>query len=126
MASKFVHLHVHSEFSLLDGLAKISGLVKKAKEYEMPALALTDHGAMYGAIEFYKKAVAEEIKPIIGCEIYMSASDHLDKKRKDAFHLTVLARDFEGYQNLMKIVTIGQTHGFYYKPRVSFEILEKY
>lgn len=122
----FVHLHVHSEFSLLDGLSKIKGLVNKAKEYEMPALALTDHGAMYGGIAFYKKAIEEGIKPIIGCEIYMSATDYNEKKRNDAFHLTMLAQDFEGYKNLMKIVTIANTEGFYYKPRVDMNVLAKY
>ncbi len=126
MRKQFVHLHVHSEFSLLDGLSKIKGLVKKAKEFESPALALTDHGVMHGAIPFYKKALEEGVKPIIGCEIYMSAENHLEKKRKDAFHLTVWAKDFEGYQNLMKIVTVGQIDGFYYRPRVDPEILAKY
>ncbi len=126
MSRKFVHLHVHSEFSLLDGLSKISGLVRKAKEHDSPALALTDHGAMHGAIEFYKKATAEGLKPIIGCEIYMSADKLTERKRKDAFHLTVLARDLEGYKNLMKIVTIGHLEGYYYRPRVDKEILAKY
>ena len=122
----FVHLHVHSEYSLLDGLSRISGLIRKAKEYGMPALALTDHGAMYGAIDFYKKALKEEIKPILGCEIYMAAGDLADRKRQDAFHLTVLAKDLEGYKNLMKIVTIGQVEGFYYRPRVDMSVLKKY
>src|SRR3989344_2030008 len=126
MARSFVHLHVHSEFSLLDGMSKISKLVRKAKEQGSPALAITDHGVMYGAIEFYKACLKEEIKPVIGCEIYMSAGDHMEKKRGDAFHLTVLAKDLEGYRNLMKIVTIGQVDGFYYRPRVSLEVLEKY
>lgn len=126
MPRDFVHLHAHSEFSLLDGLSKTAGMIKKVKEDGSKALAITDHGSMHGEIEFYKKALKEEIKPILGCELYMSAGDHLEKKRGDAFHLTVLAQNLEGYRNLMKIVTIGQTEGVYYKPRVSFDILEKY
>lgn len=126
MPKRFVHLHVHSEFSLLDGLSKISALITKTKEHGSTALGLTDHGVMYGAIEFYKKAVKEEIKPILGCEIYMSSEDHTEKKRKDAYHLTVLARNYEGYQNLLKIITIGQIDGYYYRPRVDMKILEKY
>ncbi len=126
MATDFVHLHVHTEFSLLDGLSKISKLLIRAKEHGQKSLAITDHGAMYGAIEFYKKAQKEEIKPIIGCEIYTSAHSHTEKVRQDAFHLLLLCKDKEGYENLMKIVTIGLTKGFYYKPRVDKEILNKY
>ena len=124
--AKFVHLHVHSEYSLLDGLSKIKGLIKKTKEHGSPALALTDHGVMYGAIDFYKKATEEGIKPIIGCEIYMSAEDHREKKRHDAFHLTVWAKDLEGYQNLMKLVSIAQIDGFYYRPRIDMQLLAKH
>lgn len=124
--AKFVHLHVHSEYSLLDGLSKIKGLIKKTKEHGSPALALTDHGVMYGAIDFYKKATEEEIKPIIGCEIYMSAEDHREKKRHDAFHLTVWAKDLEGYQNLMKLASIAQIDGFYYRPRIDMQLLAKH
>lgn len=124
--SDFVHLHVHSEFSLLDGLSKISSLIKKTKEYGQDALALTDHGVMYGAIEFYKKAIKAEIKPIIGCEIYVAENSHLDRKRSDASHLVLLAKDLEGYQNLLRLSTIAQTEGFYYKPRVDKELLLKH
>lgn len=124
--SKFIHLHVHTEFSLLDGLSKISKLMAKTKEYGQSHLAITDHGSMYGAIEFYKKAVKEEIKPIIGCEIYLAKESRFDKNKSDANHMVLLAQDFEGYQNLLKIVTIGQTEGFYYKPRVDKETLAKY
>lgn len=124
--AKFVHLHVHSEYSLLDGLSKIKGLIKKTKEHGSPALALTDHGVMYGAIDFYKKATEEGIKPIIGCEIYMSAEDHREKKRHDAFHLTVWAKDLEGYQNLMKLASIAQIDGFYYRPRIDMQLLAKH
>lgn len=122
----FVHLHVHSENSLLDGLSKIKKLITRAKEYGQTALALTDHGAMYGAIEFYKEAISKDVKPIIGCEMYLAADSRFDKKRSDAFHLLLLATTNEGYENLMKIVTIGQTEGFYYKPRIDKEILLKY
>lgn len=124
--SNFTHLHVHSENSLLDGLSKIKKLIARAKDHGQNALAITDHGAMYGAIEFYKEAVNKEVKPIIGCEIYTAAASRLDKKRQDAFHLLLLALDNRGYENLMKIVTIGQTEGFYYKPRIDKETLLKY
>ncbi len=124
--TNFAHLHVHSEYSLLDGLSKIKKLVNRAKEYGQTALALTDHGGMYGCIEFYKEALKQEIKPILGCELYLAAESRLDKKRQDAFHLLLLATNNEGYENLMKIVTIGQTEGFYYKPRIDKEVLSKY
>jgi len=110
----------------LDGLSKIGKLVAKTKEFGQNAVAITDHGSMYGAIEFYKKALKEEIKPIIGCEIYLAKGSLSDKNKADANHLILLAENFEGYQNLLKIVTIGQTEGFYYKPRVDKEILTKY
>ena len=124
--AKFTHLHTHSEFSLLDGLSKIGKLVAKTKEFGQTHLALTDHGSMYGAIEFYKKATKEEIKPILGCEVYLAKESRFDKTKSDANHLILLAENFEGYQNLMKIVTIGFTEGFYYKPRVDKEVLAKY
>lgn len=124
--SKFTHLHVHTEFSLLDGLSKISRLVAKTKEFGQTHLAITDHGAMYGAIEFYKKATKEEIKPIIGCEIYLAKNSRFDKEKQDANHLILLSENYEGYQNLMKIVTTGFMEGFYYKPRVDKEVLAKY
>ena len=110
----------------MDGLIKIPALVKKAKEYEMPAVAITDHGSMYGVIEFYKKCVAEEIKPILGCEIYVAARSrfnkepHIDARR---YHLTLLAKDNIGYQNLIKIVTKANLEGYYYKPRADKELL---
>jgi len=124
--SKFVHLHNHSEYSLLDGLSKISKLIQKTKEYGQTAVALTDHGNMYGAIDFYKKATAENIKPIIGCEVYVAQKSRFDKQKQDASHLLLLAKDYQGYQNLMKISTAGYLEGFYYKPRVDKEILQKY
>ncbi len=124
--SKFTHLHVHTEFSLLDGMSKISKLIAKTKEFEQTHVAMTDHGTMYGAIEFYKKTIKEGVKPIIGCEIYLAKGSRLDKNKSDANHMILLAENFEGYQNLMKIVTIGQTEGFYYKPRVDKEILAQY
>lgn len=124
--SNFIHLHVHTEFSLLDGMSKIGKLVTKTKEYEQSHLAITDHGTMYGAIEFYKKTTKEGIKPIIGCEMYLAKDSRFDKNKSDANHLLLLAQNFEGYQNLMKLVTIGQTEGFYYKPRIDKEVLAKY
>ncbi|OGD98024.1 DNA polymerase III subunit alpha [Candidatus Curtissbacteria bacterium RIFCSPLOWO2_01_FULL_38_11b] len=127
--SKFVHLHVHSEYSLLDGLSKIPKLVSQAKILGMKHLALTDHGAMYGAIKFYKECKAEGINPIIGCEMYIAKRIFSQKEAgldKESYHLTVLARNFEGYKNLMKLVTISHLEGFYYKPRIDKELLAKY
>lgn len=124
--SKFTHLHVHTEFSLLDGMSKISKLITKTKEFEQTHLAITDHGSMYGAIEFYKKTTKEGIVPIVGCEIYLAKGSRLDKTKADSNHLILLAEDFGGYQNLMKIVTVAQTEGFYYKPRADKETLAQY
>jgi len=121
MSAKFVHLHVHSEYSLLDGLPKISRLVRRAKELDMPAVALTDHGVMYGAIDFYKECTKEGIKPLIGMEAYVA-----DKNNRENNHLLLLAADHEGYQNLMKLSTIAHLEGFYYKPRFDKETLAKY
>jgi DNA polymerase-3 subunit alpha len=123
---KFTHLHVHTEFSLLDGLSKIGKLVAKTKEFGQTHLAITDHGSMYGAIEFYKKTTKEDIVPIVGSEVYLAKNSRFDREKQDANHLILLAEDFEGYQNLMKIVTAGYMEGFYYKPRIDKEILAKY
>ncbi|MBU1164868.1 DNA polymerase III subunit alpha [Patescibacteria group bacterium] len=125
----FVHLHTHSHYSLLDGLAKIDQLVKKAKDCNMPALALTDHGVMYGAIEFYQKATKAGIKPIIGVEAYVARNGHKNKRPKvddSPYHIVLLAKNNVGYQNLLKLVTISFLDGFYYKPRIDYELLEKY
>lgn len=125
----FIHLHTHSEYSLLDGMSRLDEIIKKAKEYNMPAVALTDHGSLYGAFKFFIKAKEAGVKPIIGCEVYKSKNSRLDKdgaEDRDNFHLVLLAKNNVGYQNLMKIVSIGHLEGFYYKPRIDFEILEKY
>jgi len=129
MSLNFVHLHTHSEYSLLDGASRIKDLVSKAKEFEMPALALTDHGGMYGAIEFYETAKNQGIKPIIGCEIYVATRSRFDKSSKkedSANHLLLLAQNNQGYRNLMKLVSLAYFEGFYYKPRVDKELLKKY
>jgi DNA polymerase III subunit alpha len=127
--SKFTHLHVHSHYSLLDGLPKIDELLDCTKELGMDSVALTDHGVMYGAIEFYKKAKAKGIKPIIGCEVYTAFEKLTDKRPNiDARrnHLILLAKNEQGYKNLVKLVTIAHLDGFYYKPRIDEEVLEKY
>lgn len=119
--SNFVHLHVHSEYSLLDGLSKIKNLVTHVKELEMPAVALTDHGVMYGAIDFYKECKAASVKPLIGMEGYVVSSDHKKKdgrQDKENNHIILLAKNHTGYKNLMKITTIAHLEGFYYRPRV--------
>jgi len=127
--AKFTHLHVHSHYSLLDGLPKIDELLDCTKELGMDSVALTDHGVMYGAIEFYKKAKAKGIKPIIGCEIYTAFEKltdkrpNIDSKRN---HLILLAKNEQGYKNLVKLVSIAHLEGFYYKPRIDEETLEKY
>lgn len=128
--SEFVHLHTHSEFSLLDGASRIKDLVNRAKELKMKAIALTDHGVMYGAIDFYETASKAGIKPIIGCEVYVAPESRFDKSsRKDTggpYHLVLLAENSEGYKNLMRLVSLGFLDGFYYKPRVDKEILRKH
>ncbi len=126
----FVHLHVHTEYSIRDGLSPIKELFKRAKELGMPGIAITDHGNLYGVMEFYNTSKDfEDIKPIIGCEVYVTR--HYDHKLKDTdhrkyYHLILLAKNFAGYENLMKIVSTGHVEGMYYRPRVSHEVIEKY
>ena len=126
----FTHLHVHTEYSLLDGSSKISELLPRARELGMDSLAITDHGVMYGVIDFYKKAKEVGVKPILGCEIYVAPGSRFDREQSRGedryYHLVLLAENNRGYKNLMKIVTRGFTEGYYYKPRVDYEILEKY
>lgn len=127
--AEFVHLHVHSEYSLLDGLSKIPKLVAQAKLLGMHHLALTDHGSLYGVVKFYKECKQEKINPVVGCEVYMAKRSLKDKetgKDSESHHITILARDFEGYRNLMKLVTIAHLEGFYYRPRIDKETLAKY
>jgi len=124
--SGYVHLHNHTEFSLLDGAARINQLILRAKEYDMPAVAMTDHGVLYGLVNFYKKAVKEDIKPILGCEVYLTPGSMRDKDTRTRYHLLLLAENNEGYHNLIKIVTQSHLEGFYYKPRVDKELLYKY
>jgi DNA polymerase-3 subunit alpha len=124
----FVHLHTHSEYSLLDGANRLTDLVHRAKEFEMPGLALTDHGCLFGAWAFHKLAKAEGLKPIIGMEAYVAPGDRRDRSKagrgeRSYYHLVLLARDMEGYKNLVKLSSIGYTEGFYHKPRVDREVL---
>lgn len=126
---KFTHLHVHSHYSLLDGLTKIDDLLNYTKDLGMDSLAITDHGVLYGAMEFYQKAKAMGIKPIIGCEIYLAQKDMLEKRTNvdnKKYHLVLLAKDKKGYKNLVKIVTQAHLKGFYYKPRADMDLLRKY
>lgn len=123
---RFTHLHVHTEYSLLDGASKIPELVAYAKELGMDSLAITDHGVMYGAVEFYQECTKSGIKPIIGCEVYLAKGSHLDMTEKTRYHLILLAENDIGYHNLMRIVSKGQLEGFYYKPRVDKDILRTY
>src|SRR5260221_5477694 len=125
----FTHLHVHTEYSLLDGVNRIPKLLEKTKELGMSSLALTDHGVMYGAAEFWKYSKDFGIKPIIGCEIYVSPKERTLKGLVGGikyYHLLLLAKNVTGYRNLVKLVTIGQLEGMYYKPRVDRETLQKY
>ncbi|OQW37616.1 MAG: DNA polymerase III subunit alpha [Nitrospira sp. SG-bin1] len=129
MASSFVHLHLHTQFSLLDGANQIEPLVHQIKSFNQPAVAMTDHGNMFGAIEFYRKANEVGIKPIIGCEAYMALGSRHAKKdsglaHNDYYHLILLARNLTGYQNLIKLVSKGYLEGFYYKPRIDKELLK--
>ncbi len=125
----FVHLHVHSEFSLLDGANRIKDLPVRAKELGMDAIALTDHGVMFGAVDFYKECKKNGVKPIIGSEVYVAPRSRTDKEANidnHYYHLILLAKNETGYKNLAKLVSIGFTEGFYYKPRIDLEVLEKY
>jgi DNA polymerase-3 subunit alpha len=126
----FIHLHNHSHYSLLDGAATVPQLVAKAKQLEMPALALTDHGNLFGTLDFHKTCLKEGIKPIIGCEVYMANGSRLVKRKvpgqRNYFHMILLAKDMEGYHNLLRLVSQGYLDGFYSKPRVDRELIEKY
>jgi DNA polymerase-3 subunit alpha len=127
--SDFVHLHVHTEYSLLDGLSKIPKLLARAKQHNMDALAITDHGAMYGVIPFYSKALELEIKPIIGVEAYMASHSRHEKQARfgqDQYHLLLLAKNITGYRNLLTLTTLAHLEGYHYRPRIDWEILEKY
>lgn len=124
----FTHLHVHTEYSLLDGSNKIKEYVARVKELGMNSAAITDHGVMFGCIDFYKEARAQGIKPILGCEVYVAPGSRFDRETSRGedryYHLVLLAENNTGYSNLMKIVSAGFIDGFYYKPRVDMEILE--
>src|SRR5438034_11791028 len=125
----FVHLHNHTEYSLLDGASRILPMVARAAELGMPAIGLTDHGVMYGAIHFYKACKEAGIKPIIGCEVYVAPRSRLLREGRvdrDPSHLTLLAANHEGYLNLMRLCTVGQMEGMYYKPRIDKEILAEH
>ena len=126
----FVHLHVHTQYSLLDGAIRLEDLFRKAQEYRLPALAITDHGAMFGAIEFYQQALHQGIKPIIGCEVYVAPGSRFEKASKGiseaSFHLILLAQNLTGYKNLLKLVSTAYFEGFYYRPRVDKELLAQY
>ena len=125
----FVHLHTHTEYSLLDGSNKIKEYVQQVKKLGMDAAAITDHGVMYGVIDFYRAARAEGIKPILGCEVYVAPNSRFDKEvtggEERYHHLVLLAENNTGYHNLMKIVSKGFTEGYYYRPRVDMEVLNE-
>lgn len=126
---EFVNLHIHTEYSLLDGACRIGELFKRVKELGQTAAAITDHGNMYGAVEFWNEAKKSGIKPIIGCEVYVAPRTHLDKEPKidsSPYHLILLCENNEGYRNLVKLVSIASVKGFYNKPRVDKELLKKY
>ncbi|MCG6550952.1 MAG: DNA polymerase III subunit alpha [Candidatus Magnetominusculus sp. LBB02] len=128
--SDYVSLHLHTEYSLLDGAVRIDELVQKAVEFKMPAVAITDHGNLFGAIEFYKKCIDAGIKPIIGCEVYVAQGSRLDRGNNNGkgsyFHLILLAKDMDGYKNLVSLVSKAYLEGFYYRPRIDMDLLEQY
>src|SRR5256886_13109341 len=117
----FVHLHLHTEYSLLDGSIRMKELMKKAAEFEMPAVAITDHGNLFGVIEFYQEAQRAGVKPIIGCEVYVAPGSHKDRppsRRESAYHFTLFARNLTGYRQLGKVVTAGPLDRLHYAPRI--------
>ncbi len=128
MNTKFTHLHLHTQYSLLDGFTRIDKLMSRCKELGMDSVAITDHGVMFGVVDFYKQAKKHGIKPIIGCEVYVAQRSRFDRENIDkrSYHLVLLAENQVGYQNLINLVSIGFTEGYYYKPRVDYEILKKH
>ena len=124
-----MHLHTHTEYSLLDGANRIKDLILRTKELGMDSIAITDHGVMYGVVDFYKEAVKNDIKPILGCEVYVAPHSRFDKRAQlddSQYHLVLLAENEVGYKNILRLVSLGFTEGFYYKPRVERELLGKY
>src|SRR5882757_9580663 len=127
MAAPFVHLHCHTDYSLLDGACEISQLMELAAEQKMPAVAMTDHGNLFGAVEFYNAAKAKGVHPVIGCEVYVAQQDHKNKSEANRYnHLVLLCQDQEGYKNLNRLVSTGFLEGFYYKPRVDKSLLAQH
>src|SRR5436189_1115830 len=125
----FVHLHLHTEYSLLDGAIRMKALMKKAAEFRMPAVAITDHGNLFGAIEFYQEATRAGVKPIIGCEAYLAPRSHREKAgslREAAYHFTLLAQNDVGYRNLVKLISTAHLDGFHYRPRIDKELLSQH
>src|SRR6187551_1370525 len=128
-SDSFVHLHLHTEYSFLDGAVRMKELMKKANELGMPAVAITDHGNLHGAIEFYQEATKAGIKPIIGCEAYMAPAamkDRATNQRDATYHFTLLAKDETGYRNLVKMISIAHLDGFHYKPRIDKQLLSQH
>ncbi|MBT7088502.1 PHP domain-containing protein, partial [bacterium] len=123
MNNNFIHLHCHTEYSLLDGALKIPALVKQCKDFDMPAIAITDNANLYGAIDFYTTAKNNGLNPIIGCEVYLT--DDISQKERARDRLILLSKNYNGYQNLIEIVTISHLNGFYYKPRIDLNHLKK-
>lgn len=126
MTAPFVHLHVHTAYSLLDGAIRLEDLIRRAQEFQMPAVAITDHGTLFGVLDFYLKARKAGLNPILGCEVYVTPGSRHDKKagaKADYHHLVLLAQDLTGYRHLVQLVTRAHLEGFYYKPRVDKELL---
>ncbi len=129
--SSFVHLHLHSQYSLLDGAIKLDELVARAKDFNMPAVAVTDHGNMFGAVEFYSKAKAAGIKPIVGCEVYVAPGSRFTKgnargSSEASYHLVLLCQNLAGYQNLCRLISAAYREGFYYRPRIDWDLLAQH
>src|SRR5246127_1612617 len=129
MADSFVHLHLHTEYSLLDGAVRMRELMRKAAEFKMPAVAVTDHGNLFGAIEFYQEATRAGVKPILGCEAYVAPRSHKEKAssmREAAYHFTLLAENDTGYRNLVKLISTAHLDGFHYRPRIDKDLLARH